>query len=583
MRRFVAAWHFARCRASIVTALIAMSLAIAAMLVPLRSFGAGNDQVTGSVTFTGGGGFFKVTFSCFGLPTCSGVYTGVARDAGCPNSVTLNDGFTVSGLDLSHPGPISGTVTFAHDYNSSFAGGGTCVYTISSLPGSIAYAATWDGTTGTINFSGVDTDGPYQAVGSFKANIAPPPVFPMTVTGTVTATTANVTAQIQPRAQDLSLQEKAASPVSVFVFAHAPASRVGPGTAATLLRQGPPIAAELLDAPDPCVLAQVDANRQLVGVTASTMLPYFTGVLDSQGQAVAILANVPTPNVAGATMFVGYGNVNDASSMFASGVYQAVINIPGSTQCNVNLASAPAPRAPGALTGLWWNAAESGWGIHLTQRGGNVFAAWYTYDGAGNAKWYVSTCAGAGATSGTCNGTLYEVTGPNFFGGTFNPALVNATSAGNLRVNFSNVNAASMTYTVGSQTRTIALTRQPLASGTRPPAVDYSDIWWGGANESGWGMAMAQQYGITFLAWYVYDASGKPTWQVATCTMSGNSCTGTLYRTTGPPFGPTFNPGLVQAASAGSITVNFTDANRATLTYTVDGVSATKSITRQLF
>jgi hypothetical protein len=96
-------------------------------------------------------------------------------------------------------------------------------------------------------------------------------------------------------------------------------------------------------------------------------------------------------------------------------------------------------------------------------------------------------------------------------------------------------------------------------------------------------MAMAQQFGITFLAWYVYDSNGKPTWLVATCTMSGTNCAGTLYRTTGPPFGPTFNPSAVQATPAGTISVSFTDPNNAILNYTVDGVSGTKQVTRQLF
>jgi hypothetical protein len=39
----------------------------------------------------------------------------------------------------------------------------------------------------------------------------------------------------------------------------------------------------------------------------------------------------------------------------------------------------------------------------------------------------------------------------------------------------------------------------------------------------------------------------------------------------------------VQVFTAGSVSVNFTDANNATLSYTVNGASATKTITRQLF
>ena len=155
------------------------------------------------------------------------------------------------------------------------------------------------------------------------------------------------------------------------------------------------------------VLAQVDANGHLVAVSASTMQAFLTGVLSSQAQAVNILNNVPTPNVAGAAVYVGYGS--SAASMLASGVYQNAVTVPGGVQCTASLASAPAPQSPGALTGLWWNANESGWGIHFTQRGVNLFAAWYTYDAQGNPKWYVApNCAfSSQAVSGTCTRALY--------------------------------------------------------------------------------------------------------------------------------------------------------------------------------
>ena len=547
---------------------LAAFVAACAAVASLGCLAGPNDRVSGSAFLIGGvpgdQGYLKITsFSCVGTPTCTGVYTGVSQDGSCSNSLTINDGFTITGLDLSHPGTVSGTISVQHDWNSNAHGTSTCTYTILSNPFTFPYTATWDGSKGSVQFDFVDGDH-ITGNGAFTASLsAPPPVFPMTVSANINAVTSTVTAQIQPRAQDVG------TTASVFVFVHAPLSRLAGGKA-------------LKDGPDPCVLAQVGADGQLNGVTASTMQAATTGVLTSQGQSVAVLNNVATANVRGVQTYTGYGA--NASSMLANGVYQPVIAIPGTTSCNANLASAPAPSSPGALTGLFWNANESGWGIHVTQRGTNLFAAWYTYDGAGKPKWYVSTCTGITGTSGTCSGTLYEVTGPNFFGGAFNPNLVNATSAGGLQVTFGNADAASMTYTgVAGQTRTVALTRQPLAAGTASPAVDFSDIWWGGNGESGWGMAMAQQYGTNFLAWYVYDSSGKPTWLVATCTMSGTSCNGTLYRTTGPNFGPAFNPNAVQAAQAGTISVNFTDSNNATLSYTVDGVTATKSVTRQLF
>ena len=130
---------------------------------------------------------------------------------------------------------------------------------------------------------------------------------------------------------------------------------------------------------------------------------------------------------------------------------------------------------------------------------------------------------------------------------------------------------------------TVAITRQIFQIGPTPTAVDYTDLWWN-PSESGWGIAVTQQYGVMFLTWFVYDNSGKPTWYAATsCTVSGASCSGKLYRATGPAFGPAFDALQVHAIEAGTVTLSFSDANHATLTYTVNGVAATKAIARQLF
>ena len=407
----------------------------------------------------------------------------------------------------------------------------------------------------------------------------PPPVFPVTVTSNITATTATATAIIQPRAQDVGTSK------SIYVFAHAPATIV-PGAAASLRAPATvPIPALAQDAVV-CVLAQVDASGRLVPVTASTMTAVLTGVLQPQSQAITLLNNVPINNVAGATVFVGYGT--SAADMLANGLYQTALSLPGPVQCASSLDTAPAPKSPGSLTGLWWaGLAESGWGIHFTQRGNNIFAAWYTYDLAGNPKWYVSTCAmpgAANAPSGTCTGQLLQVTGPGFFGvPTFDSRLVHSDPAGNLSVTFQDAGSATMTYSgVAGFTRTVPLTRQPLATGNTAPAIDYTDIWYS-PSESGWGMAMAQQFGVVFLAWYVYDNGGQPTWRVATCTLSGSSCSGTLYLTRGPQFGPTFNSNLVSATQAGTIIVSFIDANTAILSWRVNGLDGTRVVTRQVF
>jgi alpha-tubulin suppressor-like RCC1 family protein len=393
------------------------------------------------------------------------------------------------------------------------------------------------------------------------------PSYLVNATGNATTAVVDVTASVAFRARDAGL------PIYVFGYApSAPARR---------------------DAQDKdgatCALVQLNSAGQLQPASASS-LNAIGNVVAGQQQSVTILGNVLATNVSGTTLCLGTAATSAQSVDPANS--RCVVSVPattdGGTVCPPpGSASTVTPNLPGALSGLWWNPNESGWGIAFTQRRNVVFAAWYTYDASGNPKWYVaSNCtlpAGVTGTSGACSGSLYQVNGPAFFGTAFNPALVNVTTAGTLQVSFADANNATMTYTVAGQTRAVPIVRQVFASGTTAPPVDYTDLWWN-PNESGWGLEVIQQFGNIFLAWYVYDANGNPTWYVASnCAVAGSGCSGTLYRTTGPAFGPSFNPAQVQVFSAGTVSLSFSDPNNGTLSYTVNGASASKPITRQLF
>lgn len=122
-----------------------------------------------------------------------------------------------------------------------------------------------------------------------------------------------------------------------------------------------------------------------------------------------------------------------------------------------------------------------------------------------------------------------------------------------------------------------------------PPPVanfgNFTDLWWV-SSESGWGVSITHHTtsNVAFVAWYTYDFSGNPKWYVASaCRISGNTCSDTLYETTGPPFGPTFNPAQVRVTAVGSISLSFSSLNNATMTYNVRGSTGTKFITRQAF
>ena len=115
---------------------------------------------------------------------------------------------------------------------------------------------------------------------------------------------------------------------------------------------------------------------------------------------------------------------------------------------------------------------------------------------------------------------------------------------------------------------------------------NYSDMWWSGTEENGWGMAISQKGSVQFNALYVYSDIGKPVWYVMPGgTWSNNFTTysGLLYQPISAPYNA-YDPGkLVVGASVGTATITFRNTNDALLTYTIAGVSAEKFIVRQKF
>jgi hypothetical protein len=514
----------------------------------------------------------QLYFQCNGSPTCVGEFAIVKQDAGCSTPIGFAGTIQITVPDISVAGPVSGSGTLVANWDWEHLADGTCVPSEGpTTTSTISFSGTSDGYTAQVTYTVTGDGKVHQVAGTLvRPSLTPPsspPPFQLTVDKNITPTTANATAQIQPPAADIG------KTVSVYVFAFAPRSLVK--SAAALARK---------DDAGGCELAQYDPQTgELRSASSSSLTAAFTGTLTAQGQSVTILNNASTPSVAGATFFVGYGS--DAQTMIGQGINANAVQVPGAQQC-----PAVFPKLPGVLSGLWYaGAQESGWGIDFTQRENHIFAAFYTYDSAGQPKWYfASDCRmpAPSLTSGTCTGDLYELTATPLFGvgsgGSHNPV----TAAGTLSVNFADPSHATMSYTVGSVSRTVPIERQLFAGGTTAPTIDYTDLWFAGEASSGWGMAISHQYNKMFLAWFVYDASGKPTWYtVSDCSVAanGNGCSGDVYKVTGPPFGPTFDPGQVHVTTVGSASVTFTDPNNGIFNYTVNGTSGSKALTRQVF
>ncbi|WP_239235341.1 RCC1 domain-containing protein [Candidatus Nitrotoga sp. BS] len=243
----------------------------------------------------------------------------------------------------------------------------------------------------------------------------------------------------------------------------------------------------------------------------------------------------------------------------------------------------PGPVAPASpLTGLWWNQNESGWGMSITQRDAMAFLAWYTYDSIGQPSWFViSSCPLVGSG---CTGDIYSVVGGTPLGVPWNGNGKVVTKVGTGTFAYSDNNTGTLNYTVNGVNGTKQITRQMFATGAIQPTVDYSALWWN-ENESGWGLAITQQFGMIFATMYTYDASGNPVWYVASsCPLSGNSCAGDLYQVTGGSA-PTvaWNDAAKVVTKVGTVNFTFQNSSAGTLTYTINGVSGVKVISRQLF
>lgn len=108
---------------------------------------------------------------------------------------------------------------------------------------------------------------------------------------------------------------------------------------------------------------------------------------------------------------------------------------------------------------------------------------------------------------------------------------------------------------------------------------------WNNDNEPGWGVTVIQQYGMMFVTMYAYDGSGNPIWYVASaCPVSGNGCTGPLYKVTGgSPLTAPWNGTNKIVTPVGTLSLAFSDLNTGTMTFTINGITGSKGFKRDVF
>ena len=300
---------------------------------------------------------------------------------------------------------------------------------------------------------------------------------------------------------------------------------------------------------------------------------------------------------AGMSCYLKLANYHAPSGQSSSIVFDRIVR--GARAADVTPAplegvasTAPSPE-PGEhnVQGLWWQPAESGWGVNLTHQGDVLFATWFTYDAQGRGMWLVMS-RGERFAPNSYAGILYRSTGPPLDDAGFDAASVTREPVGLASFLFSGASQGLFVATINGETVSKPITRQVFAhpvptctAAAAASAGNFQDLWWLPA-ESGWGLNLAHQGDTLFATLFTYGADRNAAWLVASnlARVADRRYSGELYRTIGPAFNAQpFDPSRVVRVPVGTMTVSFDDGANGTLTYTVNGIARSKSITRYLY
>ena len=251
----------------------------------------------------------------------------------------------------------------------------------------------------------------------------------------------------------------------------------------------------------------------------------------------------------------------------------------------VSTSTAP-PSFTDQLQDMWWGGSqENGWGMSLIQHDNTLFAALYIYDERGRPIWLVMPGGAWDGTHTIYTGSLYQPTGSAFY--VYDASQFAAGKpAGTITITFQDANDATLDYTIDGVAGHKVIQREIFGGGA-PVGVDHSDLWWGGATQNGWGIAILQQGAALFTVWYTYDDLGGTTWYVmptGTWNPANDTYSGNLYRTMGSPWiGVPYDSSVLQVTDAGTCSITFTSGSTATFTYFSEGHNGSMELVREPF
>ena len=293
----------------------------------------------------------------------------------------------------------------------------------------------------------------------------------------------------------------------------------------------------------------------------------------------------------------GAGTVTPAANTGTSGTVDLQVQPAGTGDFDVEIAlrtltrrvaihvdgTEPAPVAVGARSDLWWaGAEENGWGVSVLEHRDVLFILIYAYDDTGRPTWYV-------ISNGTWNGraytgALYSPRGTPFYAYDAS-RWVGGSAVGTATFTFNDADHATLDFSINGVSGHKSVSRLMFGPPASALVTGRTDMWWGGAAQNGWGLAIVQQNAALFTMWFTYEADGTPSWLVMSsgAWTSADTYEGRIHRATGSPWlGHSYDASRFAPRDVGAFRLRFS-GETASFEYSVDGRSGVLPLTRTPF
>lgn len=254
-----------------------------------------------------------------------------------------------------------------------------------------------------------------------------------------------------------------------------------------------------------------------------------------------------------------------------------------------------------AVGGIWSSAAgENGWGLQLFQHCNVVTGIWNLQDESGKPTWYLLGGGSWSADFSKFTAPLFQPKGPVFSNYTAQTAAAQfqpGAAIGSVTFELQGKDTALLSYNINNVSGGRSLQRMDLGQNA-PSKVDFADAWWSASCDSrysfpreiacdkGWGLGI-NQGGSTLVAnWYTYGPDNRPVWYILNggSWIDAKTYKGQLITASGPAtLTGSYDPAAVNTRVVGEMTLSFSESTLGTMTYTVDGITQTKSIYRMRF